>query len=379
LDSRSNRNFAPKIWSRMIDFSLPINPLGLSKRAEKRFREDWRIICQYPDPHSEDLRQALAAFHGLEPSQILAGCGSSEFLYAIPRVLGIRRALIVAPTRGDFEQALETNPGVEGCHIHYFETREEEGFEIQVEALLFALTEGYDALYLANPGFPTGIPLEKDALISILDHTERQNTWFILDESFIDFLEEYSLKTEVAPSSRLILLRSFSPFFALPGLRLGYLISNPAVVQKFAQGQAPWRVNIWAQRAGIESLKDRSHIARTRAVIAKERVFLTQGLQSIPGLIPYPSQANYLLVQIHPSLRLSAGELRDRLMRERVLIQDCSSFPFIGPYFFQIAVRGRRENRLLLKTLRKVIEGSGAGDAKKSRTPRRREPGSGDS
>ena len=81
---------------------------------------------------------------------------------------------------------------------------------------------------------------------------------------------------------------------------------------------------------------------------------MIQGLRSIPGFIPYPSAANYLFVQLHPSLNLTAAELREKLILQGILIRDCNSFHHIGPYFFRIAVRSRRENSLLLKALRQA-------------------------
>jgi len=155
-------------------------------------------------------------------------------------------------------------------------------------------------------------------------------------------------------SSRLILLRSMTKFFALPGLRVGYMISNPEVIEKFRQKKEPWSVNALAQIAAIESLRDTGYQSRTNKFIPQEREHLIQGLRSIPGFIPYPSAANYLLVQLHPSLNFTAAELREKLILQGILIRDCNSFHHIGPYFFRIAVRSRKENSLLLKALRQA-------------------------
>jgi len=338
----------------IIDFSASINPLGLSKKAEKRLKEDLSAILHYPDPQCSGLRQALAEFHGLEADQILVGAGSTEFIYAIPRVLPIQRALIVTPAFSEYENALECLAEKSNCNIHYFETREEDGFELNVESLLFALTQGYDALYLCNPNNPTGIIMDKKDLLRILTQTERGKVWFILDEAFIDFIEEESLKERVRMSSGLVILRSLTKFFALPGLRVGYIIANPHIIQKFRENKEPWTVNALAQIAAVESLKDERYIPRTRKIIELERDHLTHGLRSIPGFIPYPSAANYLLVQLHPSLNLSAAELQEKLIPNGILIRDCNSFHHLGPYFFRIAIRSRKENNTLLKALRLV-------------------------
>ncbi len=337
----------------IIDFSASINPLGFSKRAQKKVREELAAIRHYPDRHCFRLTQALAQFHELQEDQILVGAGSTEFIYAIPRVLKIQRALVVTPAFSEYENALEsTKDGT--AQIHYFETREEDGFEVSVESLLLAMTQGYDALYLCNPNNPTGILTEKKDLLRILARAEREGVWFILDEAFIDFGGRESLIPETASFSRLILLRSLTKFFALAGLRVGYLVSNPRVIDFFRQKKEPWTVNALAQIAAVESLKDNAYIQKTREFIQQERERLIHGLRSIPGFIPYPGAANYLLVQLHASLNLTAAELRERLITHGILIRDCSSFHHMGPFFFRMAIRTRPENNSLLRALRRV-------------------------
>jgi len=343
--------------SALIDFSTSINPLGFSKKAERKLKQDLGAVLQYPDPQCTELRRTLAQFHGLTEEQILLGAGSTEFIYALPRVLQIQRPLIVTPSCSEYEKALEISPGRPGANVHYMETNEEDGFELNVDSLLFALTLGYDALYLANPNNPTGILIDRGDLQRILAQAERKKVWFILDEAFIDFAEGESLKREAVSSSRLIILRSLTPFFALPGLRVGYLISNPGVMAEFSRNKEPWTVNSLAQIAAIVSLQDHKYITRTKEFITLERTRLIHGLRGIPGFIPYPAAANYLLVQIHPTLNLNAAELREKLVPHGILIQDCRSFHHMGPYFFRIAVRSRKENNTLLKALRQIRRG----------------------
>jgi threonine-phosphate decarboxylase len=333
----------------ILDFSGAINPWGLSSKAKRKItKEGTASVLRYPDPGCSELKD----FHGLEREQILAGSGSTEFIYAIPRVLKIRRALIVTPASHAYEDALEISQA--DCRLDFFATCEEEGFELRVEGLLAALTQGYEALYLANPNRATGILTEKEDLLRILARTEQEKTWFILDEAFLDFIEEESLKAAALSSSRLIILRSMTNFYALPGLRVGYMISSPGVIHEFSRRKEPWTVNAMGQIAASESLKDGRYILRIQKAIRAERKKLVEGLRAIPGFIPYPSRANYLLVQLHPGLDLTAGELMGRLIPHGILIRDCRSFHHLGPFFFRIAVRTRDENQALLRALQRV-------------------------
>jgi len=339
--------------AKIIDFSASINPLGLSPKAQKRIlKERLAAVLHYPDTRCRELRKGLAEYHRIPEDRILPGAGSTEFIYSIPRILELNRILLVTPAFSEYENALES--GERRPKIHFFETREEDGFELNVEGLLLALTQGYDALYLCNPNSPTGILAGKKDLLRVLAQAQREKVWFILDEAFIDFVPGESLVGEVVSSSRLIILRSLTHFFAMPGLRAGYMVCNPEVIRKFEEEKDPWAVNALAQIAAVESLRDKTYIERTLASNQEERENLTLGLQGIPGFIPYPGSANYLLVQLHPSLNLTAAELREKLIPRGILIRDCQSFHHLGPYFFRVAVRTHKENQALLKLLRQV-------------------------
>jgi threonine-phosphate decarboxylase len=340
----------------ILDFSAAINPLGLSKRVEKKVKNNLPVVLRYPESQSLDLTRSLAQFHGLSEDQILLGAGDSVFIYAFPRFLSLRRILVVTPTFRAYEQALEAAIPKDECRIDLFETREEDGFEVDANGLVSALTTGYDALYLSNPGFPTGILTGKEELLRTLTQTERQNTWFILDERFMDFIEENSLKEMVNTYPRLIILRSLSIFFALPGFQVGYAIANQEAVKIFRQHNDLGVVNSLGQIAAIEALKDKAYIRRTREWTPKERNRLIQSLRSIPGFVPYPGTVNYLLIQLLPFLGFTAGELREKLISQGILIRDCQPFHHLGPYFLQIALRTRQENNLLIKTLRQIVQ-----------------------
>jgi len=232
--------------AKIIDFSASINPLGLSPRAKKKLgKEGLAAVLHYPDSQCRELRRALAEYHSIPAETILPGSGSIEFIYSLPRLLEFKKVLLVTPAFSEYENALETQSP--DCRIDFFETREEDGFELSVGGLLLALTQGYDALYLCNPNNPTGILTEKKDLLRLLAQAEREKTWSILDEAFIDFVPGETLLREAAPSSRLILLRSLSHFFAMPGLRAGYMVSSAEVIRKFQEKKEPWGLNSLAQ------------------------------------------------------------------------------------------------------------------------------------
>ena len=268
----------------LLDFSIPVNPLGPSRRVERKLKAHLPAALRFPDPQEGNLIKALAQFHGLSEEEILPGAGATALIHPLPRALSVRRALMVTPLSGAYEKALEATDFVPKPQIEYFEAREEDGFEVDVNGLISSLTLGFDALYLSNPGFPTGILTSREDLLRVLAQTERHHTWFILDETSLDFLEEQSLKERVKSSSRLIILRSFSNFFALPGLRVGYLLASREAVQKIRKIHPPRTVNAWGRSPLRNACRTRPKSAAQRIGSPRKESAWLKACGPFPGL-----------------------------------------------------------------------------------------------
>jgi threonine-phosphate decarboxylase len=178
----------------------------------------------------------------------------------------------------------------------------------------------------------------------------------VIDEAFIDFVEGESVKQLIRDNPYLIILRSLTKYYALPGLRLGYLLAHSRTVAQFAAYLEPWSVNGPAQKVALACLADRSFGVKTERWLHRERNFLARALSPLNRFQPYPSSANFLLVRITNNAR--AVELRSFLLHKKILIRNCNSFAGLGSDHFRVAVRQRKDNRLLLEALREWTEGS---------------------
>jgi threonine-phosphate decarboxylase len=152
-----------------------------------------------------------------------------------------------------------------------------------------------------------------------------------------------------------LILRSFTKFFGIPGMRLGFLLGAPALVAQLSGEQEPWSVNTMAQAMGRACLADSEYISRTRTLIQREREFLLDRLAGMPELASFPSVVNYLLVKLtRPGM--TAAALRERMLAHRIVIRDASNFRGLDERFFRIAVRSREENERLLMALEQCLE-----------------------
>ena len=330
---------------RIVDFSASINPLGMAPGVRGALAGCVDRLLHYPDKGATGLKESLAAYHGVAPGEIAVANGSTELIHLLPRAVSGVRGLIVAPAFAEYALSL----GKAGWRTDYFTLAGDDGFALSLPALKAKLGQGYDLLFLCNPGNPTGALLPRDVVAAVVELCRASGTFFVLDEAFIDFCEEESAKDLIVRSGHGVLLRSMTKFFAIPGLRLGYAIGAPAIIDAIDALQNPWSVNTAAQVAGIASLDDADYCLRTREYVALERAFLMDGLAALPSLRVFDSRANYLLVEILGGS--SAAELRRRLMEKGLLIRDCGNFQGLDGRFFRVAVRLRAENEALLAEL----------------------------
>ncbi len=333
-----------------IDFSASINPLGISPLVREAIVSALDSLVHYPDNSCQELKQALADTHALPPERIAVANGSTEIIYQLPAMLSGRRALIIAPAFSEYANALNQH----GWEVSYLPLCPHDNFSLDPELLEKTLAAGYDALYLCNPGNPSGRLYPKQVIERVYSVCKTANVFFVLDEAFMDFCEEHSAKKIITADGHGIVLRSMTKFYGIPGLRLGYALACPELIGRLDALGGPWSVNTLAQEAGLAALHDRDYSLRTIAYVAEQRRILADQLAGLPQLTVYPSCANFLLVEIDGGL--TSGELQSRLLRQRLLIRDCASFCGLSNRFFRVAVRTADENRRLIAGLQEILD-----------------------
>jgi len=336
--------------SELIDFSASINPLGISSHVKDAIIAALDSLVHYPDNTHSELKQALAVQHGLSPANIVVANGSTEIIYHLPAMLPGKRALVISPSFNEYLRSLDQQE----WQIRHFILEPGNNFALDLAALERALADGYDVLYLCNPGNPNGTLYSLQTIERVYRLCSASGTFLVLDEAFMDFCEECSARHAIVTGDNGIILRSMTKFFGIPGLRLGYALSSAAMAERLDAMGGPWSVNTLALTAGVAALEDHAHNRRTLAYVHQQRHALCQRLAEFRQLRVYPSSVNFLLVEIIEGL--SAGELRERLLHEGLLIRDCSNFVGLSPRFFRIAVRTAGENQRLIEALKGILK-----------------------
>ncbi|MBA5873151.1 MAG: threonine-phosphate decarboxylase [Nitrospira sp. CR1.2] len=338
---------------RLLDFSASINPLGPSPAVLRMLSRARTVLCHYPDPLCWDLRQALAAYWRRSPQAFIIGNGSTELIHLLPAALRIGHLLVVGPTFSEYTSAMARSGGRVSTVLAGQTDSYRPRLELVLEAMRQAGRAGtrsrpLDAVLLCNPNSPTGVAWEAGAVRTLAREAARLGLWCVVDETFADYCESVSILGKTLPP-RTIVLRSFTKFYALPGLRVGYAVASPVVVQQLSEQQPPWSVNMLAQQVAVAALQDDRHRRRSLQFMDRERIRLQRGLERLSGVRAFPTKANFIL------LELPVGQQATRavsvLRRQGLLLRDCTHVPGLNDRSLRVAVRTRRENDRLLKAL----------------------------
>jgi len=336
--------------SDILDASASINPFGPPPEVLQAAQAALGEIQHYPEVDAATLRTALADFHGLPVDHLLPGSGSTELIYLLPRVFRPRRALLVAPCFSEYERALLQA----GCEVDLVLLPPGDQFDAQ--RVFAALQEQTELVLVASPGNPSGALIPPRQLLQLASGL-REQALLVVDEAFIDFAPEASVLPQVAEHGNLYVLRSLTKFYAIPGLRAGYLAGPPAGIARLAAAREPWALSTPAQAAALSCLQAAGFRRATLERLPPLRDELAAGLTDL-GLEVFPAVANYLLSRL-PDGAPDAAQLAERSAKRGVLIRDCGNFAGLDHRYLRLAVRSREENRRLLTVLAEAIHQGG--------------------
>lgn len=328
-----------------LDFSVNVHPWGLPPQVRQALTEGLADWARYPDPACTRLRRALARHHGIEGEGILCGSGASDLILRLCAWRKPRLALVPAPTFSEYERSVRLFGGEVRCHP----LRSENGFAL-TEAFLDDIVPGVDLVFLCTPNNPTGRLVDRDLLVRAARKCQAVGAILVVDECFLDFTRGESLAPLLSGCPRLLILRAFTKFYGMAGLRLGYLLGDPALLDRIRPFGPVWSVSVPAQQAGMAALEALpGWKGETLALIEGERAWLSGSLADL-GLTVYPADGNFLLLSGPADL---GAKLRDR----GILVRDCANFPGLGPGYFRVGLKTRPEDRQLFAACKEVLYG----------------------
>jgi len=329
----------------VIDFSVNLNPLGPPEIVREKWVEFIGTIDQYPSVEGEGIAHFYRKRFGFDSQNFMAGNGSTEMIYLVPRVLRPKRTVVITPSYNDYERASL----LAGAKVRRSPLSPVEEFSSPDLKRLMKEIKDADALWIGRPNNPTGTLMPKEI---VLDLAERfQDKWFIIDEAFIQFVdmwEEKSFLTEELKSNILV-IHSLTKFYALAGLRLGGIVGSEEVISRLREKKEPWTVNGIAEKIAPILLDCRDYEEKTRLLTTDERERVFKKLKVLKGINPFPSYANFILCQWKRNRDLD--DLIVHLLSNGLYVRDCRNFPGLEDNFFRIGLRTSEDNDLLISGL----------------------------
>jgi len=330
--------------------------LGLPEEVKAAIRDEIEECDKYPDPFCRELVSALSEYENVDEKYLLCSNGAAEIIFRLSLALKPKKALIFAPTFADYEKALHT---VE-CVIEYYLLEEENEFCV-MDNFLEKIDKDTDIIIICNPNNPTGQLCRKDFLKKVLDRARENNTFVMVDECFMEFVDEpqdYTVKEFLKYYENLLILKAFTKIFAMPGLRLGYgITSNYELIEKMRLCGQDWSVSNLAQTAGICALKQEKYLAETKQLIKTEKKYLINNLEKM-GFVIVGSKANYVFLKAN-----NIAQLEKKLLSKGILIRSCSNYINLNAEFYRVAVKNSTDNKRLIKAIGEVMKNENSNDS----------------
>ncbi|MBC3795939.1 pyridoxal phosphate-dependent aminotransferase [Acetobacterium tundrae] len=326
----------------MIDFSVNINPLGIPETIKKKLIDGIDELVKYPEITGRSALIKISQDLGVFPENVILGNGAIELIYLFSRSNGPGKALIIQPTFNEYERALK----LYGWDVDYYVLKEENDFSIDPVELEQVIEKTKpQAVFLCNPNNPTGRVYSIEFITKLIEKSAQAITWF-LDESFMDFANESGGLTLVKDTDYpIFILKSLTKFYALPGLRIGYGVGNPAVIKKMESFKEPWTINGLGLIAATAVYDEIDYAKQTKAYIEQERQRIYEELKKIETIKVYQSGTDFHLCRL---LKATASELKSAIESEDMSIRTCEDFVGLDESYFRIAIKKSEENNRLL-------------------------------
>jgi histidinol-phosphate/aromatic aminotransferase/cobyric acid decarboxylase-like protein len=329
----------------VLDLSVNVNPYGPSPDVVEAIRR--APLDAYPDPEASAVRDALGDRWSVVPGRVAFGNGASELLWALAQVLlrDGRTLLVVEPAFSELRVAAETA----GVQVLAWHAQPSRGLVPDLEAIGRELDRVHpDVLALCSPTSPAGAPVPHEEILRLaFDHPR---TTVLLDESFLSLSDGHADLDEPLPDS-VVRIRSLTKDHALPGLRVGYLLAPPELVEAVDGVRQAWPTGTLAQAAALAAISAERFVAESRSRLRGDRLALAEGLRAL-GCAPLASTAPYLVFDAG-----DAAALRARLLAGGVLVRDCASFGL--PRFIRVAARPAADRDRFLAALAVALRDRG--------------------
>ncbi|PJZ49283.1 cobyric acid synthase [Leptospira saintgironsiae] len=336
----------------ILDFSSNLNPLGFPDWVRPLINSRISDLIHYPDPNYTKARISLEKNWNIQKDEIVFGNGASELIHILPKIKRFDLAVIAQPSYIDYQKSIK----LAGLQIQEINLQKESNFELNYEELSEVLennSEKQILVLLGHPNNPTGKLLDREKILKI--SSKYKNSFFVIDESFIDFCSgDVSFRNY--RSENLAVLWSLTKILALPGLRIGLLLADPKISSKISELLPSWSLNSLSASIIEKFGKDQNFLLKTKEKISEWKNTLQSELEDLGIFQILNTESNFILLEL-TDLKYNISELEDLLLKEfKIGIRNCSNFIGLEKYYIRIAIKTQEENEKLIQALRSIFK-----------------------
>ena len=330
----------------LLDFSMNVNPAGPPASILECWTDWLPAVNDYPDPEGRELIEDISLQEGLSTSQIMLGNGAAELIQLLASSLQGKRVLLIQPTFSEYERMCRAFD----CEITHFVLEGVNEWQLELSDLE-PLLATHDAIFFCHPNNPTGVISSEQSLVALLSACSQHNCLLIVDEAFYDFMDRpFTMASQLPGQDHLVVLRSLTKMYAIAGLRLGYLLASPRMIQHLKKRQSHWSVNAIALLSGLQCLRATDFAAQTRMECTIERNRMLEKLTSY-GYRISKSHVNYYLLQ-DPQLD-DQYPLYVHLLKQGIVPRHTYNYKGLAGRWLRFAIRDTTDNDILLEALQR--------------------------
>ena len=331
--------------TRVVKLASNENALGSSPKAIKALEKAIYQVHRYPDGACYYLKHKAAEKLGVTPRHLIFGNGSNEVIELLMRTyLQPGDRVVYGEPAFIVYKLISLAMAIEGVGVPL------KGFTHDLEAMARAVDEKTKMVFVANPNNPTGTMVTHQEVMDFLDRIPPE-VIVVFDEAYYEFVERpdfpHLLPIVLEEKRPLVLMRTFSKIYGLAGLRIGYGIAPPQMVDYMNRVRQPFNVNLLAQEAALAALDDDEHVERSRRLVKEGKAFLYKALEEM-GLEYIPSETNFFLIKVGDGERVFR-----ELLKKGVIVRNMGGYGL--PQYIRVTLGTQEENAIFLETLKEVL------------------------
>lgn len=344
---------------KVVDFSVNIPPIEPPRGYRELMIRTMDQLNEYPSIEGDKVKRAIADYHGIEENQILVGNGAIELIYAAARSCSGKRVLLLTPTFNEYERAFEHAFCKVIKQVTFPKMSEKSWSKLLLETVE---KNDIDVVVLCNPNNPTGDLIGGECLRETVIKTQnKKSVQWIFDESFMEFVDEDKLascekaiKDLLKEKKPILVLRSLTKAFALPGVRMGYGFGSYQWIHEIHQVKEPWTMNTFALDLIPFLLKDKSYLKELKRWTRHHREIMIEMLKplELEGIKIFQGEANFILIHV-PDVK--SDQLINKLIQKKIYIRPCLDFEGLGEHFYRITVRPIQDIKKLMNALKEAL------------------------